>query len=534
MRRYLLVLLFLSSCSWSERPLYFPLGNENLQLDWNRAIDSNSYLVLDNIMEGLTTYSGNPQNELGLLRPTPALASSWSISDEGRTYIFRLRPGVYWSDGIELETSHFVDSWKRLLSPELRSSNAYHLFDIVNAQNFNEGKEKDFQKVGVRAVDRYTLEVKLRRQVPYFLHLVATANTFPFRKDIEEKLGDSWSSWENLVTLGAYRIVDWRQGEFIHLQTNPTYFDVSPEISNVYMRVLTEPLAAFALFENQELDILRDIPPSLTSSVQNRLEYRTGPKLQVSYLLFNLKKPPFHRLENRLALVGAIEKAKLAAFFSGSQRIAKSWLPPGLLGSEGEISLPDSFPTEKNQKVELRYGGGDTWNLVFQEIAKQVGKTLGWELKLHRMEPSEYGEFLGQLSTVSKSRNLPSLLHLSWVADFPDSHSFMNVFTSSSESNYSGWSNIAYDRLVESAVSTSDEAMRAELYGQAQRILLSEAVILPLFLSNHQAFIQTDLQGVHLNILDKWYFRHMKFETEGFHGFRNLWKKRVANIGKGA
>jgi oligopeptide transport system substrate-binding protein len=534
MRFFCIVLIFFSSCTWQDRPLRFHIGNENLQLDWNRAIDSNSYLLLDNLMEGLTTYSDSLQNDVQLIRPTPALASSWSISDGGRTYLFRLRQGVYWTDGVELEAQHFVDSWQRLLSPQLRSANAYHLFDIENAQNFNEGKEKDFSKVGVKAKDRYTLEVKLRRQVPYFLHLVATANTYPFRKDLADRFGENWSNWENLVTLGAYRIVDWSQGEQIHLSANPTYFQEAPSIANIYIRLISEPLAAFAFFENDQLDILRDLSPALTKSVQTRLEYRTGPKLQVSYLLFNTSKAPFHDRQNRQAVVRAIQKDRLSAFFSGSQSLAKAWLPPGLLGSEVELAMPIEEAVEKGKKIELRYGGGDPWNLVFQEISQQIRRSLAWDVKLHRMEPAEYGEFLSQLSTVSKVRNLPHLLHLSWVADFPDSHSFMNVFTSASESNYTGWSNAEYDRLVESAVSTSEEGLRANLYAQAQKILLEEAVILPLFLTNHQALIKSDLHGVHLNILDKWYFRHMRFESMGFRGFRNLWKKRISSVGRGA
>jgi oligopeptide transport system substrate-binding protein len=535
--RVLLISLFLFSCSYSGRPLYFNLANENLQLDWNRAIDSNSILLLDNVMEGLTTYSNSTQNmSVDLIRPTPALAASWSISDGGKTYLFRLKKGVLWSDGVELEAKHFVDSWERLLSPKLRSANAYHLFDIENAQSYNESKEKDFRKIGVKALDRYTLQVKLRRQVPYFLHLVATANTFPIRKDLIERLGESWAEWESIVTLGAYRIVDWKQGEAIHLQANASYFESPPAIQNVYLRLVSEPLAAFAFFENQQMDILRDLPQSLIRSLQNRPEYRTGPKLQVSYLLLNTKKAPFQNLENRRAFIQSIKREPLTGFFSGNQSLAFGWLPPGLLGSQKNPLPENSLPlnAEKGKKVELRYSGGDTWNLVFQEISKQINDSLNWDVRLNRMETSEYGAFLAQLSTASRMRNMPNLMHLSWVADFPDSHSFMNVFTSASESNYTGWSNAAYDHLVETAVSTSDETVRSALYAQAQKILLEDAVILPLFLTNHQALIKSDLRGVHLNILDKWYFRNIRFESDGWRGFRNLWRKRAGKVEKGA
>jgi oligopeptide transport system substrate-binding protein len=171
-RIFLLLCLFLTACTNGERPLQFNLGIEVVQLDWNKAIDATSVVLLDNVMEGLTTYSNALQGyRPDLLRPLPALAASWSVSDGGTVYRFHLRPGVRWTDGQPLVAQAFVDSWRRLLDPETRSANAYHLFDIENARAFNEGKLKDFSTVGVRAVDDLTLEVKLRRQAPYFLHV---------------------------------------------------------------------------------------------------------------------------------------------------------------------------------------------------------------------------------------------------------------------------------------------------------------------------------------------------------------------------
>ncbi|WP_256592764.1 ABC transporter substrate-binding protein, partial [Pseudomonas sp. FW305-122] len=85
--------------------------------------------------------------------------------------------------GVELKAQQFVDSWQRLLDPTTKSENSYNLFDVEGAKAYAEGKTKDFSNVGIRAVDDYTLEVRLRRAAPYFLHLVAHVSTFPIRKD---------------------------------------------------------------------------------------------------------------------------------------------------------------------------------------------------------------------------------------------------------------------------------------------------------------------------------------------------------------
>jgi oligopeptide transport system substrate-binding protein len=533
---WLLACFIFASCTGGERPLRFNLGVENVQLDWNRAIDATSVVLIDNVMEGLTSYSSSVQDSRAdHLQPLPGLASSWAVGEEGTLYKFNLRPGVVWTDGAPLTAQQFVDSWRRLLDPETRSANAYHLFDIVGARAFNEGKEKDFSKVGVRAIDSRTLEVKLRRPVPYFLHLVASASTFPVRKELIERFGDQWTSPENLTTLGPYRLAEWAQGDRILLKAFSDYYAGLPPIREVVCRLLSESLTAYTLFENGELDILpRDLPPSFARRLVSLPDYRTGPRLSVSYLLFNTKRKPFDSPLRRRAFIHALNRETLAAAFQGTQVPTRSWIPPGLLGYTKDVGVEannQASATLKGPEVELRYGGGDTWNLVFQIVQRDMEEKLGLRAKMTKLDSAEYGDFLTLLSMPQRMRSetLPHLMHLGWVADYPDPHSFMNVFTSTSESNYSGWSNAEYDRLVEKAVATDDEALRSALYHRAQKILLEdEAVLMPLFYTSHQALVRSDLRGVQLNVLDKWYFRNMSFAPAGWRGFSRSILKKVS------
>jgi oligopeptide transport system substrate-binding protein len=533
--RWLCAVLLLTACSSAERPLQFNLGTENLQLDWNRAIDATSVVLIDNVMEGLTTYADSLQGSgAELVRPLPALASSWSITEEGKVYRFHLKPGVTWTDGVELEAQHFIDSWARLLSPTSRSPNAYHLFDIENAQSYSEGREKNFSRVGARAIDKHTIEVRLRRQTPYFLHLVASASSYPIRQDLIKKFGDQWTKPENLVTLGPYQITEWRQGDRILLDAFENYHGPAPKIRRVVCRLVGEPLTAYALFENGGIDILpKDLSPSFVKHLQASAEYRAGPKLQVSYLLFNTKRPPFHLVENRQAFIRALNRQRLATFFQGTQSPTAGWIPPGLLGHSDAVGIVAEGAESgvlAGKKIEIHYRGNDTWNLLFQEVQRQLEEKLKVRARLTQLDSAAYGEFLAMLSSPQplRAETFPHVLHLGWVADYPDSHSFMNVFTSTSESNYGRWSNRSYDRLVESAVSTADEAVRASLYLQAQRVLLEdEAVLMPLFLTSHRAMVRSDLKGVQLNVLDKWYFRNLSFEEEGWRSFGRSFLRRM-------
>lgn len=543
MRRLLALVFLLTGCSLGSRPLQFNLGNEALQLDWNRSIDTNSMVILDNVMEGLTSYVDSLHGfGADLLRPMPALAANWSVSEGGKVYRFNLKPGTFWSDGVELNAQHFVDSWERLLDPAIGSANSYQLLEIENAAAYLQGKLKDFSKVGVKAIDPFTLEVRLRRPVPYFLHLVASASTFPVRADLIEKYGDQWTEPGNLVTLGPYRITEWAPGDRIVLKSFTGYHGAAPKIPTVICRLVSEPLTAYALYENGDLDILpRDLPPSFARRLQAHLDYRSGPKLQINYLLFNVHRPPFDSPARRRAFIEAMNRAQLASYFEGSQSPFSGWIPPGLLGHDPTLGIPaenDESRELDGRSLSLRFGGSDTWNLVFQSVQRTMLERLGAKAKLEQLDQRELAKLLASLSsnlTRPRAESLPHMLSLAWVADYPDPHSFMNLFTSSSENNYMGWKNARYDELVENAIATADETLRKKYYQEAQKLLLEEEVVLmPLFLSSHQALVRSGLHGVTLNLLDKWYFQKVEFQNEGWKGFSRGMLRRLKSGHTGA
>ena len=134
-------------------------------------MDGTSYNILNNLMEGLTKFDDS-------LIPQPALAESWEISEDGTTYRFKIRENVNWSDGQPLRAQDFEYSWKRILNPATGGHYAYFLYDLENAENYNTGKIKDPNKVGVKALDDQTLEVKLRRQASYFPSLLFLSPIF--------------------------------------------------------------------------------------------------------------------------------------------------------------------------------------------------------------------------------------------------------------------------------------------------------------------------------------------------------------------
>ncbi len=145
------------ACGPVEAPrgeLRINLATEPPSLDWTLATDGTSFLLLEQLMRGLTRMGPD-------LRPEPALATHWEISDGGRVYTFHLRRGVRWSDGVPLDASQFVYSWRRLLDPATAAEYAYFLYPVKNARAFNAGEIDDPGSLGVRALDAHTLRVEL-------------------------------------------------------------------------------------------------------------------------------------------------------------------------------------------------------------------------------------------------------------------------------------------------------------------------------------------------------------------------------------
>ncbi len=153
------------------------LGTEPPSLDWSLATDHVSFNVISNLMVGLTEFDKD-------LKPAPVIAKSWDFLDGGKKIVFHLREDVAWTDGKKVRAQDFEYSWKRLLNPKTASQYAYILFDIVNAQEYAEGKIKDPSAVGVQAQDDQTLVVTLRYPASYFLAITTFEVTYPQRQDV--------------------------------------------------------------------------------------------------------------------------------------------------------------------------------------------------------------------------------------------------------------------------------------------------------------------------------------------------------------
>ena len=490
------------------------LGNEPPTLDWSLATDSTSYLILNNIMEGLTQFGDE-------FLPEPNLAESWEVSEDGLTYTFKIREGVLWTDGEPLKAGDFEYSWKRILTPATGGDYAYFLYDIENAEEYNTGQIDNPEKLGVKALDDRTLQVKLKRKASYFPSLLSFMSTYPMRKDVVEKHGIKWTEPDNIVTLGPYKLSDWKHHSDITLTSNPGYHGQQPRVDKVNMIMNENTSSALALYESGKLDYAdsKSIPPLEVPRLVDLDDFTTTLMFRGNYIAFNVKKPPFDNPLVRKAFAASIDRDSIVDLIQGAGIVTTSWIPKDMLAYNPGIGI--KFDPEQARKwlAEAGYPGGEgfpevsflwpdvSYNRVIAEALQSMWKQyLGIEVKLQNEEWKVY------LSTINT--NPPEIHRAGWGADFPDPHNFMSLFQCNTGNNRTGWCNPKYDSLVDQAAEEADIEKRKELYDRAQRILTEkDAPIAPFYNTKQQNLIKPYVKGLEPNPLDIVLFKNVYFEN---------------------
>lgn len=503
------------SCSKSEKhdkTFRFVIVSEPPTLDWSLATENVSADILANIMEGLVIFNHD-------LKPQPAMAEKWEISEDGKRYTFHLRENIKWSDGKPVTANDFYYSWQRLLEPKTAAEYAYFLFDVKGAQEFNSGKLKDFSQVGIKALDDRTFQVDLTRPASYFINVPTFWVTFPLRKDIVEKYGTKWTDPGNIVTAGPFLLSDWKHDSKLLLTRNPNYYGTPAKSERIEALIINEDVTAISLFETDKVQLIRRIPPLELQRFKNKPEYINYPYLRGYYYGFNIQKPPFDNLKVRKAFGHAIDRAQIVSILKGGQIPATSWVPMGMFGFEPNIGLPYDPAKAKQLLAEAGYPGGkglppitlqfdsrDDNKLVAEKIQSLWRENLGVEVK---MENSEWKVYLKLLQN-----DTPQVWRLGWGADYPDPNNFLNLFTSYSGNNNTHWKNKEYDSLIEQGAAEFDLEKRKDIYKNAQKLLTETDVpIIPLFDEAQNILLKSYIKGFQPNAMNILILKNVEFNS---------------------
>ena len=310
------------------------------------------------LFEGLVRY--DPKT----LEPIPAIAESWSVSEDGLRWTFRLRADAKFSDGKNIVADDFLFSFRRILSPKLASPCASLFFaPVKNARAFATGTLNDFSQVGFSAPDPHTLVVELENPCPYFLALachsswsVVPAHAILRFGEIDSR-STLWTRPENFVGSGPFRLRSWRVAYRIEAEKNPLYWDArNVTLNGIRFDAVEDQFAEETAFNDGQYHITNTVPPSRVPVLreQNAPALRLDPYLSTAFIRINCAKPPLNDPRVRRALSLAIDRTALAErVMRGGETPAYSLVPADAYAASGARSantLPES-PADRDAAI---------------------------------------------------------------------------------------------------------------------------------------------------------------------------------------
>ncbi len=491
------------------------LMSESPTLDPGLASDIPSSTVTEQLFSGLVELS--PEMSV-----VPDVARSWQVLDGGRKYVFRLRDDVRWSDGAPVTAGDFEYAWKRVLNPAIGSPNASLVYDIQGARAYHQGEVDKPERVGVRALDEFTLVVELEEPTGYFPHLLTYHATYPVPRHVVEAHGEAWTEVGNIATNGPFRLASWERGESMLLERNPAYHGrftgnlLQVELSSPSR----QPARVLQMYEDNRLEAFHfgRIPQADWYRAWQRYagEHVSGPSLMTWYIGFHVNRPPFDDRRVRRAFTLATDRETLAdvARRGYVSPATAGFVPPGMPGHSPGIGLPYDPESARHLLAEAGYPGGrgfpvleslaSHWPwvvLTVEYLQAQWRENLGVEITWRQME---LGRLLDRLS-----REAPHMWLTGWIADYPDPDNFLRVSTWRVNT---GWQSEAYDGLVEGARRAMDQGKRMRMYQQADRILVEEAPILPLFYSRLHMLVKPWVKKFPVSPLKWWFWKDVIIE----------------------
>lgn len=448
------------------------------------------------------------------LHPTPGVALSWDVSDDGRIYTFHLRNNARWSNGDSVTAKDFVFSYKRVLSRNLGAPYADRFYHIKGGEDYHKGNIDDFSQVGVVALDDYTLQIQLREPVPYFIAMITGMAWFPVHEGTILKYGQidqrgtAWTRVRNMVSNGPFQLKNWDISHQLVVERNPYYWDnESVRLNEIHFHPISDDTEERA-FRSGQLHITNAIPLPKIASYKGTPYLRLAPYFATYAYAFNTKKVPFNDKRVRHALSLALDrKSIINNVTKRNEEPAFSFVPPGTSAYRTTAKLEENVERAKQLLAEAGYPNGEgmppikiLYNTADSHRSIAEALQYMWEKNLNiRVElvNQEWKVFLK-----ARTGSDFDLFRLGWVGDYLDPNSFFEIYTSQSANNMSGWANADYDTYVAQANNMLDQVKRFEYFDKAENLLMDELPILPIYFATVAYLVQPSVKNWHPNPID--------------------------------
>ena len=464
--------------------------------------------ILRDLYEGLVIYNSKAE-------VIPGVAESWSVSDDGTVYTFKLRGDAKWSNGDPVVAGDFVYSLQRIMTPETGAKYANILYPVKNAEKINKGEAKP-DTLGVKAVDDTTLEITLESATPYFLELLTHQTGLPVHPATVDKHGSDFVRPENIVTNGAYVLAEFIPNSHVKSVKNAEFHSAGDvKIDTVFYYPTEDRGAALRRFQAGELHSNNDAPTEQIKFMRENLgdQFRVAPYLGTYYYAVKADKAPFEDVRVRQALSMMIDREFIAEEIWGGAMVAGySFVPPGIgnyndpaFADYKDMSMLDreekaaallkeaGFGPDKPLNVEIRYNTSENHKNTAVAIA-DMWKPLGVEVSMLNTDTKTHYAHLRDKGDYDVAR-------AGWIGDYSDPQNFLFMVESDNDGfNYANYNNPEYDALMDQAAAETDLDKRANILKQAEEIFMRDLPFIPLMYYGSLSLVSDKLEGWEDNI----------------------------------
>jgi oligopeptide transport system substrate-binding protein len=458
------------------------------------------------------------------------VAERWEFNADKSAITFHLNPAARWSNGDPVTAQDFVWSWQRALNPIIGNQIADIVFySIRNAEGLHRGLIDDPDQLGATAVDDHTLRVDLEYPDPFVLLKLSYVYAAPVHRATVEAHGkatDRYSAWTrpaNFVGNGAFAIDEWKMQRFLSVKKNPHYWDrENVALNGMVFRPIESATTVEKMFRSGQLHMIQSVPNSKVPDyrAQPDTPLMEAPFMGSYFYLLNTERPPLDDVRVRRALALSVHRDQLTRTVLQDTAIPwANYVPfgmpdyehPQVLGFDPEearrLLAEAGFPDgEGFPELTLKYNTQENHRSVAMAIQQMWKEYLNIEVELANEEWRVY------LDTMD-SRNY-DIARLGWVADtFPGS--YLDVMTTDSPINRTGFSNARFDAIVSGETkSTGDKDRLLAMYREAERILLEETPIIPVYSYKSKLLVQPSIEGIPANLVEWVNYKYIKLDPE--------------------
>lgn len=495
------------------------MGADPQSVDPRFVADDEGQLIVDALFDSLVRLDDE-------LEVVPAAAESWEVSDDATKFVFRLRPDATFHDGTPVTAQHFVRAFNRMAdgTAEPRSFVAYQLAPV---RGFEAAQREGEPLSGLEAVDEHTLRIVLSEPFAEFVGVLADPSLAPVPPSADD---DPEQFGRQPIGNGPFQLSgEWARGEFVRVARYDDYSGGRALLDEVVFQIYAndpDQESQYAAFEDDRLHVAEVPAGRLEEALElhgSSADGYTGPGVldgattTLYYYGFNTQRAPFDDPDVRRALSLLIDRDAIVADITNETRqVADAIVAPQVPGYQPEVCVfcaydPDRAlelwrgdggdgdeepPSRTEGPLTILHNSGRTHRAIAERVARSIEETLDVEVETESRELSEFVQTLraGEMG----------IFRLGWQADHPSPGSYLHPLFSSDEDNLDNltrYRNPDVDQLLDSARAATDTEERLTLYQEAERIVLEDAAVAPIFVYRHHRVVAPDVRDFRMGPL---------------------------------